>query len=440
MTHPSRRSFAISTLFCVSLGLFSGGYLASRISAAPPDSKTGKPSKPSAYVILGVTSSPGDRWIAEVNSQGAHFDMRYQYLAGGVNTAHPWSTWNQPAGQFALSYFKESDQMGVFPCLTYYQMYQSLPCGGQGDESQGNKKNCENASTMKAYLEDMKLLFQKASEYGKRVVIHHEPDLWGYFSVTPAFAPNDPDQIKVMVKSSGMSEAAEFDDTAAGFGKCIVALRDKYAPNVTLAWHASKWGNPDPHKIAAFLQKCGKWDLVFIDPSDRDSGWKMAHGQSESAAWWTDKDFVSFRDWGGGIHRQTGLPLIAWQIPIGNTIMATCNNTDGHYMDNRAEYFLENYPANKHLEEWAAQGFIGYLFGGGAGGCTDVRDGRKDGITNPTPVRGNKGEQSTVADDDGGYLRSRGINYYTKGPVALGGDTPGKNGAKKKKPVASAGN
>ena len=300
------------------------------------------------YVILGVTSSPGDRWIADANSQGAHIEMRYQYLAGGVNTEHPWRTWNQPAGQFALQYFKESDQLSVIPCMTYYQMYQSLPCGGKGDEAQGNKRNCETAATMKDYLEDMKLLFQKAGEYGKPVVIHHEPDLWGYFSVTQAFAPNDPDKIKVMVRSTRMPEAAEFEDTAAGFGKCIVALRNKYAPNVLLAWHASKWGDPNPHAIAAFLQKCGKWDLVFIDPSDRDSGWKVAHGQSEAQAWWSEKDFVSFRDWGGEIHRETGLSLVAWQIPMGNTILATCDNTEGHYMDNRAEYFLKTTPRTSH--------------------------------------------------------------------------------------------
>jgi hypothetical protein len=378
-----------------------------------------------AHFLLGVTSGPGDRWVAEVQAQGARFDMRYQYFCAGVNTDHPWRSWNQPPGQFAAGYFQESDRLGVIPCATYYQMYQSLPCGAQGDEAQGNKRNCETPATMRAYFEDLKLLFEKAGEFGKPVLVHVEPDLWGYMCINPAFAPNDPDRIRVMVHSSGFAEAARFEDTAAGFAKCIIALRDRYAPRVLLAWHASKWGNPNPRAMAAFLLKCGRWDLIFTDPSDRDSGWKMAHGQNAGDAWWTERTFMEFRDWSGELHRQTGLPLVAWQIPMGNTIMAACNNTDGHYMDNRVQYFLEGYPANKHIAEWAAQGYIGLLFGGGAGGCTDVRDTKKDGVTNPPPIAGNKGERSQFADDDGGYLRLRGANYYLKKPLPLRGHATG---------------
>ncbi|MGA2067447.1 MAG: hypothetical protein ABSG86_20925 [Thermoguttaceae bacterium] len=401
-------------------GLLCWGLPAPPICAAEPAAARAVRELP-GHFMLGVTSGPGDRWIAEVQAQGARFDMRYQYLAGGVNTDHPWRSWNEPAGQFALNYFQESDRLGVIPCVTYYEMYQSLPCGAKGDEAQGNKRNCETPATMRVYLEDMKLLLERAGQYGKPVVLHHEPDLWGYMCMNPAFAPNDPDRIRVVVRSSGFAEAARFEDTAAGLGKCIVALRDRYAPRVLLAWHASKWGNPNPRAMAAFFERCGRWDLIFTDPSDRDSGWKVAHGQKESDSWWNERTFAEFREWSGELHRQTGLPLVAWQIPMGNTIMAACNNSDGHYMDNRAEYFLEGYPANRHIAEWAAQGYVGLLFGGGAGGCTDVRDSKKDGVTNPPRVPGNKGERSQFADDDGGYLRLRAANYYAKKPVPLRG-------------------
>ncbi len=426
-TCPRKSNFPSLALLAL-CGLCCWGLPVPPIPAAEPAADRALRELP-AHFMLGVSSAPGDRWMAEVQAQGARFDMRYQYLAGGVNTEHPWRSWNQPPGQFALGYFQESERLGAIPCVTYYQMYQSLPCGAKGDEAQGNKRNCETAATMRAYLEDLKLLLEKAAQYGKPVVLHHEPDLWGYMAISPAFAPNDPDRIRVLVKSSGFPEAARFEDTAAGFAKCIVALRDRYAPRVLLAWHASKWGNPNPRAMAAFLQRCGRWDLIFTDPSDRDSGWKVAHGQKESDAWWTERTFVEFRDWSGELHRQTGLPLVAWQIPMGNTIMAACNNSDGHYMDNRAEYFLEGYPANRHIAEWAAQGYIGLLFGGGAGGCTDVRDGKKDGITNPAAVAGNKGTRSQFADDDGGYLRLRAANYYTKKPVPLrGGGTAASSG------------
>jgi hypothetical protein len=91
-------------------------------------------------------------------------------------------------------------------------------------------------------------------------------------------------------------------------------------------------------------------------------------------------------------------------------------------MDNRAEYWLENYPENRHIAEWAAAGFVGLLFGGGTVECTVHKDSAKDGVTNPTPVKGNRGETSTYADDDGGYLRLRAGNYYKKGPLPLPGN------------------
>lgn len=371
------------------------------------------------HFMLGLASGPGDHWIDETRKQGAAWDVRYQYICGGVNTPSNWKTWNQPAGAFATIYLNECRKQGLIPCFSYYQMLQSLPGNAKGNEDSCNKLNCENAGTMRAYFEDLKLLFQECGDFGKTVIVHHEPDLWGFMRISQAFAPNDPDKIRVLVKSSGFAEAADFDDTAAGFGQAIVALRDRYEPSVLLAWHASKWGHPDPKKMSDFCLKSGKWDMFFTDPSDRDSAWKLAHNYHTGGAWWDDKEFASFRDWSGDLHKLTGLPLIAWQIPIGNTFMASCNNTEGHYMDNRPEYFLEKYPENAHVAEWAAHGYIGLLFGGGAGGCTSRGDTMKDGITNPEPIKDNKGEKALHADDDGGYLRTRGIAYYQKGPLPL---------------------
>ncbi|HYF52100.1 MAG TPA: hypothetical protein VEJ63_22005 [Planctomycetota bacterium] len=369
------------------------------------------------HFMLGVGSAPGDGWIEETRKNGCRWDVRYQYICGGVNTPSNWKTWNQPAGAFLSLYLNESEKMGCIPCVTYYQLLQSLPAAGKGAEDVVNKTNGENGATMKAYFDDYKVLLQKCSEFGKPVIVHHEPDLWGYFLISQQFAPNEADKVKVIVKSSGHPDVAEFEDTAAGFGKAIVAMRDKYAPQVLLAWHASKWGNPDVNKFVAFLKQCGKWDLLFTDPSDRDSAWKIAKNYHAGGAWWTDADFNSFRDWSAELHKATKLPLMAWQIPMGNTVFASCNNTDGHYMDNRPEYWLENYPQNTHIAEYAAAGYIGLLFGGGAGACTNCRDVYKDGVTNPEPVKGNKGEKSAWPDDDGGYLRLRGGNYYTKGPL-----------------------
>jgi hypothetical protein len=367
--------------------------------------------------MLGVMSGPGDRWIEESRAQGCRWDLRYQYLAGGVNTGNKW--YGDP---FVKRYLKESDRLGTVPVLTWYQLYQSLPGNRAGrGEAGGNKVNCENAETMKEYLTDLRAFMRSAGEFAKPVIFHHEPDLWGYFAIAPEFRPNDPDAIRVAVKSTGLPELAKCPDTAAGLGKAVAALRDLYAPNVLLAWHASKWGNPDPKRFAEFVLKCGAWNLIFTDPSDRDAAWKIAHHYHAEGAWWKDGDFASFRDWSGELHKLSRLPLMAWQIPVGNTIMAACNNTPGHYMDNRPQHWLEGYPANARIAEWAACGYIALLFGGGTAKCTSVQDAEKDGVTNPPPIAGNKGEKSVFPDDDGGYLRLRGGRYYQAGPVMLSG-------------------
>ncbi len=363
------------------------------------------------HFMLGVAAGPGDRWIEETRAQGCRWDLRYQYLAGGVNTGNRWY-----AGGFVTNYIRESDRLGVIPVFTWYMIYQSRPAGGQGDEKQAVHENARNTETMRAYFSEIIGFMKEAGATGKTVIFHVEPDMWGFFLIWPDV---DADKVPVQVKSTGLPELAKFDDNLAGFGRAIVALRDQLAPNVLLAFHASKWGDPNPKTFADAIQKIGKWDLVFTDPSDRDSAWKVAHNYHASGAWWKDSDFSSFRDWSGRLYKLTGLPMMAWQIPMGNTIMDSCNNTEGHYMDNRPEYFLENYPANRHIAEWAECGYVGLLFGGGAGGCTSVRDDRRDGVTNPAPVQGNKGEKAAFPDDDGGYMRLRGGNYYTKGPLPM---------------------
>lgn len=70
-------------------------------------------------------------------------------------------------------------------------------------------------------------------------------------------------------------------------------MRDRYAPNVQMAVHASPWASmqdiassTDPvldvvaeaARTVAFLNATGSWDLVFNDLDDHDAGWweKMA--------------------------------------------------------------------------------------------------------------------------------------------------------------------
>jgi hypothetical protein len=250
---------------------------------------------------------------------------------------------------------------------------------------------------MKKYFADLKTFMQNVGEHGSACILHVEPGVW------PSL-----ENVKVAVRSSGLPDLEGLDDSAASFGKAFGLLRDHYAPNLLLAWHATR------AEGAQAIFRSGTWDLVFTDVGDRDAGFNDAHGKP--GTWWKEKDFDDFRAWCADLHRETGLPIMIWRIPLGNSVMAACNNTPWHYMDNRAEYWLEDYPANRRIAGWSEAGVIGFLFGGGAIECTVHKDNAKDGVTNPDPTPGNKGEKSTFPDDDGGYLRLRAGRYYQTGP------------------------
>jgi hypothetical protein len=363
------------------------------------------------HFMLGVMNGYGERWVSETRAQGCRFDLRYQHLAWN------WTGWNSGGGFIPL-YLQESDRLGVTAVFSYYAMIQASPGKDTGmGPAAAIAVNCVNRETMTKYFSDLQLFMKKAGEHGKPLILHVEPEVWGLFLSSPEFKPNVPEKIRVEVKSTGLADFEGLDDTLVSFGKAFSLLRDRYAPNVILAWHASKRPGVPSRAVAEALRSCGDWDFIFTDVGDRDAAFREARG--DSTGWWTDKEFADFRRWGAELHALTGLPLMVWRIPLGNTVMATCDNTPWHYMDNRVEHWLEKYPENRNIADWAAAGFVGLLFGGGTMECTVHKDNAKDGVTNPAPIKGNKGETSAFPDDDGGYLRLRAGSYYKNGPLPL---------------------
>src|SRR5437899_715160 len=166
---------------------------------------------------LGLADEPGD---AAALRKVAPFGFRYQYLAGGVNTGQGWSTWN-PNGSFVTRYDEESWAAGEIPVFSYYMLLQSKPVGG--DEAQVDLAHLRDPALMRSYWADVRLFFQRAHGT-KTVVLHVEPDLWGYLEQANAVA------------------------LASSFAQQFVRLRNELAPNVLLAYHMSGWGTR--HDIA----------------------------------------------------------------------------------------------------------------------------------------------------------------------------------------------
>lgn len=361
--------------------------------------------------------------ISENNNIIQETDYRYHYLTGDIFT-DGWATWNSPTGEYARIFLNQSNQMNKIPVFTYYTI---VPAKYRYQDPAFT--NLNDTEVMNRYFQDWKLLLDICKQYGKTVIIHYEPDMLGYLQIYK----NDPGKSTVKVAASNYPDAKGFSNDTKGLYQTIVSMRNKYAPNVLLGWHASQWatgkdlirGKENPEVLAtetaAFYKSLGAgFDLLFSEFSDRDAGFYEVV-QHDLNAWWSTQpnaqngnlsDFDRFQRYLKKLNQETGQKIILWQIPIGNTYTKTCNNTRNHYKDNRAEYFLQPVLQNGNLDkirQYADAGVIAFLFGAGAGECTSYFDIRGDGVTG-------SGE---TADDDGGYLRKGIKAYVQKGPIPV---------------------
>jgi hypothetical protein len=402
------------------------------LGLATPARVTSMPPLPRRWPDTFQLGMAGGKDSAASMRASAPFGFRYQYLAGGVNTGEGWATW-APDGSFADDYIRESAARGMLPIFTYYQLTQSAPGRGSGtNEPSALQQNITTPETMRAYYEDLRLFFLRAGAFpSQTIVLHVEPDLWGFLHQQAQ--NDDAHSVRILVGSSGMPLLAGFPDDLSGFAQAVVRMRDQAAPNVLLAYHVSAWETgTDPFfqnswdrsidrlgvRSALFYQSLGAtFDLAFSEHSDRDAGFKASIYRDRGRSWWDDRDFARHARFLSGFVDRTGLRIVLWQIPYGNTRMRAMNNTWNHYQDNRVEWLLDD-PRGTHLQQYLDAGVIALLFGRGADGATDATDASGDGITDPAPINGNI-RPSLNADDDGGYFRERAAAYYDQGALRL---------------------
>lgn len=402
--------------------------------ARPPlvgaSAPSGLPSLPHGWpatLQLGMADEPGG---AAAMKATARFGFRYQYLAGGVNTGKGWATWN-PDGSFVTSYIQESLQNEMIPVFTYYMLLQSQP-GTKGAEADAVYSNLQNTDTMRAYYEDLDLFFQRAGSFPSNpVVLHVEPDLWGYLEKRAR--GDEAATVPAKVAATGLPELAGLPDNLVGFTGAIARLRQTYAPNVLLGYHLSVWGTgtdilyAKPADVAVvglakrasnyFRSLGGSFELVFAEFSDRDAAFKQYVDHDRGASWWSADDYRRNLLFLSTFVNLAQKRVVMWQIPYGNTKLRTLNNTWDHYQDNHVEWLLDD-PSRAHLNDYAGAGVLAFLFGRGADGATCACDAAKDGVTNPEPINGNLG-LSLSDDDDGGFFRLKAAAYYAAGALPL---------------------
>jgi hypothetical protein len=317
-------------------------------------------------------------------------------------------------------------------------LLQSKPGAGLA-EDQADATNANNVSTMTAFYNDLKLLFQRAHDNpNATVVLQVEPDFWGY--VQQAASGDNAASVPMKVAATGLPELAGLPDDVSGFARAVVKLRDTYGPNVLLGYQLSVWGTnidiaisdpPDSQvdslggRAAAFYRSLNApFDLTFSEFSDRDAGFKQAIQGYGPEAWWLADDFRRNARFLAAYVAGSGQRVVMWQIPLGNTRMRAMNNSWDHYQDNRVEWLLDD-PGRAHLNEYLQAGVIAFLFGRGADGATCACDAANDGppAADPAPINGNS-LASLSRDDDGGFFHQKAREYLAAGALPLAGQVP----------------
>jgi hypothetical protein len=436
------------------------------LGAAPAQSAP--VSRPAPKVLgIGLQASTDHNGLGGwLPRSGVPWSYVYRYLGGGAQRPdRNWTGW-QPKASYPIGYARTAAAHGYTPVFSYYQMLAGSACGGCA-EARKDLANLTSPISMRAYYNDFSLLMKRLGTgtwdgvkgYGRDVVVHVEPDLSGYAELAvndPSACyghctrtGNDPSYLRASVRSSGLALLRRYPDTYRGFNEALLKLRDTYAPNVRLGLHLSNWATGVDlnsatqtavdatalgRRAGAFAAASGtRWtdgshstyDLVFNDVSNKDAGYyeKVLH---KKRFWDQDnRAFPNFHRWEAYLKAATtvaGRKAVVWQVPIGNQLYRSQNNTAGHYQDNRVEYFFG------HLAELRSAGVAAILFGTTIADATSYADDAEDGTTNPLRTCSQDGwssgrtvcssRRATSADDDGGYLRELAKAYYRR-PLPL---------------------
>ncbi|MBN8468414.1 hypothetical protein JYJ95_18010 [Corallococcus exiguus] len=381
MTNTIRRAFAaLLTLTC--LGALSAQAATGVQGPVPPAFQN--------RLMVGLFEEAGQNWMRDSN---VPWDARYRYFTKG------WAdNWGYGArdGSWAASFFTESKAQGYVPVVTYYQLF-----GEPGGGEQETLAKLKNASTMRSYFEDVKLLLQRAKAFGSPVILHVEPDAVGFLQFQTASNPNAP----AAIASSGMPELAGLPNTVAGWSLAFLQLRKAVgANNVVLGLHISAWASgkdiafnsltdplqPEVDKVVNFLKPLGlgtnvtgaTYDVVVGDPLDRDADfYRLTQGADHTwdmsdAASLTSRSYNRYAEWLRLWNQTSGKRWMLWQIPLGNSNHLNINNSGGArqgYKDNRTEYFFGT-SGDAHRRKFANVGVVALMYGAGAGGQSSYQN------------------------------------------------------------------
>jgi hypothetical protein len=315
---------------------------------------------------------------------GPTLDLHDHYLTG-LSTSGGWTTWNSNP-DYAGKRINEAVSHGVAPMLTFYCM----TAAGENMLPQ----SIGDSTYMTTYWKDYAQLLSTTAAANTPVLLHIEPDFWGYLQQASITAGSI-DGVPAKVSVSNAAECAGLPETVVGFGKCLVAMAHARAPKALIGFHASSWSsnmdvtensnasldvNAEAQKTVTFLKAVGGADADFIatDLLDRDAGcYEVGYSDGmgnkicgvRPGLYWDESNakipnFHQAWTWAQAIAEGLDLPMVWWQIPFGSP-SSTPGGTPGHFRDNRVHYLFG------HIAELVGAHGVGIAFGTGAGGQTD---------------------------------------------------------------------
>lgn len=251
-------------------------------------------------------------WAPEaIEEHGADFRFLYVYiLADGMEDPDNFEEWYvRPMAETTI-------EAGAVPVFTFYQLLDLGRASGYGgNEPEVVARALDDSDIMSTYFDNFVWLLEIAEEFTPPVVIHVEPDSWGFMMWAMGVeGNNDPTSVPVQIAGSGHPDLADLTNDAAGLGQALLRLRDLYGPSVRLGWHASNFRvGTRPEVVVGFFSHMGDWDVLVGE---------HFHFEADESTWWepwdTERVEVNL-SWLETVVDGTGLPFIFWQVPIGTS-------------------------------------------------------------------------------------------------------------------------
>lgn len=269
---------------------------------------------PTLGVGVSSFSAAGDWPLVAEQQHGVDWKLLYVYVV-------PTTDAKADVEYFLLDKAKLAKSLGAVPVYTFYQLLQLGLQKLSGTEADVVKAALADPALMKTYFDNFVFVLQTAAKTGVPTIVHVEPDSWGFMMWAMGVEGNaDATSIPVAVASSGHGDVTGFPDNASGFGRALLALRDKHAPSVRLGWHASNFRvGQKPEVVTGFYSSLGEWDVLFTE---------HPHLEADEAKWWEPWDAALLDTnvaWFSAVSAAAHVPIVLWQAQIGTT--------DFHFFD-----------------------------------------------------------------------------------------------------------